>query len=406
MRRKTSSSALIRQRGVGAIQTGSAMTDVPSTLRPNNCGASPDASVLGTTEGSHVIPVNANTVTLLQSMRADPSISILANTKPGARTGGQDIATLRFLAGRARQRLETEGCTDASALLAALGTMIDEAVSQPADLATAFFVNRAHSCWATLPVPVIDRCVIDPTFATRDLVRALHHTPRHNVLLLSSDQARLLHGHGATLAPSSAGAFPVHRRVADSNRGRTAVPTDAFLRRVDRALGTALRLNPAPLILAAAEPTASTFRRISRNTARLAGVVKGNHLTTPAAQLVELIRPVLGGYLKSRSKEALDHIERRARSGRVLRDIESAWLAARWERPEMLAVEEHYYYPARLDDTGDTLVPAQDVDHPDVIDDAVDELIEIVLRRGGWIALVEPGELPDNTHLALTLRRP
>ncbi|PRC53856.1 hypothetical protein C6A85_51700, partial [Mycobacterium sp. ITM-2017-0098] len=59
----------------------------------------------------------------------------------------------------------------------------------------------------------------------------------------------------------------------------------------------------------------------------------------------------------------------------------------------------------RLDATGDILVPADDVDHPDVIDDAVDELIEIVLRRGGWIALVGQGELRDNTHLALTLRR-
>ncbi|PRC49892.1 hypothetical protein C6A85_72390, partial [Mycobacterium sp. ITM-2017-0098] len=109
---------------------------------------------------------------------------------------------------------------------------------------------------------------------------------------------------------------------------------------------------------------------------------------TPADQLVELIRPVLEDYLKSRGREALDHIENRARTGRVLRDMDSAWLAARWERPEMLVVEEHYYYPARLDATGDILVPADDVDHPDVIDDAVDELIEIVLRRGGWIALV------------------
>ena len=129
------------------------------------------------------------------------------------------------------------------------------------------------------------------------------------------------------------------------------------------------------------------------------GARSGDH-----TQLVDLIRPVLRDYLTSRGHEALVHVERRARTGRVLRDIDSAWLAARWERPEMLAVEEHYYYPARLDDTGDTLIPATDVDHPDVIDDAVDELIETVLSRGGWIALVAPGELPDNTHLALTLR--
>jgi hypothetical protein len=117
------------------------------------------------------------------------------------------------------------------------------------------------------------------------------------------------------------------------------------------------------------------------------------------------VRPVLGDYLKSRAREAIALVERRARTGSVIRDIDGAWLAARWERPEMLAVEENYYYPARLDADGDTLIPADDVDHPDVIDDAVDELIEAVLSRGGWIALLPPGALPNDTHLAMTLRR-
>lgn len=381
------------------------MTNAPSAPRPLG-GVSAAPTVLGTTASSHAIPVTADTVTLLQSMRAYPSVSILASTQPGARIGGEDIARLRSLAVQARQRLAAEDCTDARAVLDALHSMIAEAVTRPAEKAIAFFVNRAHSCWVTLPVPVIDRCVIDPTFATRDLVRALHQTLRHFVLLLSTDQARLLHGHGTALTPCSSSAFPVHRHVAGKNRGRTTERAEDFLRRVDRALGAALRLNPAPLVLVAAEPTASTFRSLSRNTTRLAGTVKGNHLSTLTDQLVNRIHPVLRGYLKSRGKEALDHIESRARTGRVLRDIDSAWLAARWERPEMLAVEEHYYYPARLDATGDTLVPANDVDHPDVIDDAVDELIEMVLSRGGWIALVEQGELPDDTHLALTLRRP
>lgn len=379
------------------------MSTTSSTPRPT--GHSPAAATaFGITAADHLVPVTADMVTVLQSMRADPSISILAGTQPGPRLHGRDIGRLRSLLDQAGRRLAVEGCTDAAALLDALASMITQAAGQPADQAIALFANHTHGCWTTLPVPVIDRCVVDPTFATRDLVRALHHTPRHTVLLLSTDQARLLQGHGTTLIPSPSSAFPIHRRVTGTNRDRIVERTGDFLLRVDRALGAALKLNPTPVVLAAAEPTASTFRNSSRNTARLAGIVKGNHLTTPAEDLVGLIRPVLRAYLTSRSEDALAHVERRARTGRVLRDIGSAWLGARWERPEMLAVEEHYYYPARLDDTGDTLTPADDVDHPDVIDDAVDELIEIVLSRGGWVALVGPGRLPDDTHLALTLR--
>lgn len=70
----------------------------------------------------------------------------------------------------------------------------------------------------------------------------------------------------------------------------------------------------------------------------------------------------------------------------------------------MLAVEEGYFYPARVDGSGKLLSPADDVEHLDVIDDAVDELIETVLRRGGWVALVEDGALADHDRVALTLR--
>lgn len=88
-----------------------------------------------------------------------------------------------------------------------------------------------------------------------------------------------------------------------------------------------------------------------------------------------------------------------------MKGITAAWLAATHERPEMLAVEDTLVYPARLAADGDLLVPADDAESPDVIDDAVDELIELVLHRGGWVALVEDGALADHYRIALTLRK-
>lgn len=353
---------------------------------------------------TRITGISPAAVTALQSLRAYPSVSLLVSTHPGRAMHRDDLATLRTLAEQAHERLAAERLPAVQPLLQQLDSMVAEAAERPTGRAVALFVSAAHSSRVDLSIPVVDRCVIDPTFATRDLVRALHRTPRHAVLLLSTDQARLLHCSGSTLAPAPGGAFPLHRRTGDRSNGQRPERLTEFLRRTDRALGAALRLHPMPLVLVAAEPTASSFRRLSRNTARLAGTVKGNHLTTPTTELVDLIAPVLQDYLRGRGRQALDLIERRASEGRVLRDIDTAWLAARWERPELLAVEEDYFYPARLDSDGDTLTPAVDVDHPDVIDDIVDELIEIVLGRGGWIALLPAGQLPADTHLALTLR--
>uniref|UniRef100_UPI0031D1E452 baeRF3 domain-containing protein n=1 Tax=Saccharothrix mutabilis TaxID=33921 RepID=UPI0031D1E452 len=254
-------------------------------------------------------------MTALQALRAYPSISLLARTRPGPVMHPEDLATLRTLAGQARQRLAAEHMTNPRPLLDALDTMIRDAAGRPTDQAVALFASAAHSRRFDLPIPVVDRCVIDPTFATRDLVRALRHTPRHTVLLLSTDHARLLHGHGTTLVPAPGSAFPARRRTDGRHAGRGAEKPIEFLRRVDRALGAALRRYPMPLLLVAAEPTAGNFRRLSRNTTRLAGLVKGNHLTTPTDTLVDLISPVLRDHLRSRAQQALDLIEQRTAEG-------------------------------------------------------------------------------------------
>lgn len=262
-----------------------------------------------------------------------------------------------------------------------------------------------------LPIGVRDRVVIDPTFATRDLVRALHSTPRHLVLALGADQARLYDAVADTLLPALTGAFPLHaeRRHARGRSGRPNRDTHAstldFYRQVDAALGAYACLHPAPLVLVGDERATAAYRRVSANCTRLAGIVHSALTTTAASDLTSRIRATLEDYLLRRQDEALTLVEQRVAAGRVASGMPAAWLAARTQRPEMLVVDETLYYPARLSDDGDILTPATDVDHPDVVDDAVDELIELVLTRGGWIAFAGPGALDHHYGVALSVQR-
>ncbi len=345
-------------------------------------------------------PLTAAAVLGLQGWRAYPSVSLLLSTAPGERFNTADRARLDQLAREACQRLLAVDDPAARDLARVVDTLVG-GVEGPVDRGLGLFASAAHVARFDLPVEVVDRCVIDPTFATRDLVRALHRTPRHLVLLLAADEARLLDAPGGRLTPVTHG-FP--RRDLGHRRGDAA--RERFLREVDQSLGAYLRLHPAPLVLAAAQPTLSTFRHLSRNTARLAGTLPGNHLTSPLEDLQTRIRPVIEGYLLSRQAEALTLLAERRDQGRAVHGIEKAWLAARWERPEMLAVEHGYFQPARLTPDGDTLTPTTEVSGvsaPDVLDDAVDELIEAVLARGGWVALLTDGTLPADSRVALTL---
>lgn len=350
----------------------------------------------------------AEQVVRLQAVRGYPLVSLLVNT-PGAALTGEPASRLQQLVAEATRRLRAEQWSDdAAAALAALHRLAAEAVRVPTRAALALYAGGGTAVALHLPVPVRERVVVDPTFATRDLVRSLHRTPRHVLLVLSSREARLFEGSGDHLRPASTSAFPVRDdrpRAADRARpSREDAGTAAFLRTVDRALGTYLRLHPAPLVLAGPAKALSSFAALSRNLGRLAGSVPANLSTEPLPVLAQRVRPVLEEYLHSRQAEALALLERRTGERRTASGVVDSWLAARNERPEMLAVEQGLFFPARVSEDGDVLTPAADVEHPEVVDDVVDELIELVLDRGGWVALVDDGALAAHGGVALTLR--
>ncbi len=354
-------------------------------------------------------------ITALQQVREYPAISVLLSTTPAAQLNRPDALRLDALAAQAVDRVRAELQPAAAApAVRRLRTLLEQARNGPATRALALYASAGTDALLRLPVAVKDRAVVDPSFATRDLVRALHRTPRHLVLAVNSAQARLFDAVGDTLLPALSTAFPLHaERSGDARRrGRADRPARAggsdevdFYRRVDAALGTYARLHPAPLVLVGDDRATAAFRRVSTNCARLAGTVRGNLTHAATDDLTARIRAVLDTYLHRRQGEALALISERTAADRVASGMPAAWLAARTARPEMLAVDESLYYPARLSDDGDTLTPADDVEHPDVIDDAVDELIELVLVRGGWIAFTTPGALDDHHGVALTTRR-
>lgn len=353
-------------------------------------------------------------VLALQAVHEYPAISVLCSTDTAPAMSTVAVARLEQLVDDVTRRLRSEfGGPVAASLRDDLRHLVDDAKERPTRASVALYVSSRHiSAWS-LPQPVVDRAVVDPTFATRDLVRSLHRTPRHVVLVLTEHEARLFDGAGDTLLPPFGGPFPLidqtprrHTRTGGgpAKGGDQDRRADPFLRTVDRALGTYLSLHPAPLVLVGASRTLTRFTRISRNLGRLAGKVQGSHARTPLPTLARLIRPVIEDYLHSRESEALALLDKRDRAGTVAAGMPAVWLAARAERPEMLAVEEGLFYPARVSRDGDLITPADDLEHPDVIDDAVDEVIETVLRRGGWVALVQDGALSTSDRIALTLR--
>jgi hypothetical protein len=114
------------------------------------------------------------------------------------------------------------------------------------------------------------------------------------------------------------------------------------------------------------------------------------------------------GYLRSREEDALEVLStaRTSPTARVVSGIEACWRAASEGRPAMLVVEEGYYVPADLGPRGP--VPAEGRSGArdpgsDRLHDLVDDLIETVIVRGGWVAFARDGTLSGDRRVALVL---
>ncbi|TWJ22314.1 hypothetical protein [Micromonospora endolithica] len=163
-------------------------------------------------------------ITALQAVREYPAISLLLTTTPAAELAHADLLRLEALAGQAVERVRAELRPEAAApAVRRLRDLVDQARRGPAATALAVYASASTGDLVRLPVPVRDRAVVDPTFATRDLVRALHRTPRHLVLALNAGQARLFDGVADSLLPALTRAFPIRaaRPVALGRGGPT-----------------------------------------------------------------------------------------------------------------------------------------------------------------------------------------
>lgn len=352
----------------------------------------------------------------LQCADGYPMVSVLMTCTPGATMAPHDRVRLGRLVDQVTRRLARElRPSEVQAVVRPLRELLADAVDEPMGRGLALFAGGAEVEAFRLPEPVDERVVVDPTYATRDIARALARHPAYRLLVLGGGRARLLVGAGRQLVEQVDGPFPLVvedvRPVAD-RRGhlleaerthRDHRRWDAFLRAVDDGLMSMSSLVSLPLVVAAAEPLAGRFRRIS--TDPVEGVLPGNHVRAGAGRLAELSRPVVERYLDLQVAGHLAELRTATNRRRAAYGMGDVWRAASDGEVRTLLVEEDFTYPARPAPDGRSVVRALDAEHPDVLDDAVDEVIELVARQGGRAVFVRPGELAGSRIAAITTRR-
>ncbi len=339
-------------------------------------------------------------------------LSILMTTTPSEVMVPGDRATLQGLTLDALRRLDEEPDVPAAAQTrAALAATISRAQTGPTDRGLAILVNPHGAHLFHLRVTPRDRVVLDPTFATRDLVRSAAEDPAFLTLVIDGRAARLLHYDQRYTRPILGHDFPMIRPES-TRRGPTPGGTSerahqertrAFLREVDSRLAARIEEFALPVVLVASARTVAEFLGLAPGR-RIAAVVRTGNGNTPITDLEAAARAALAEHVRDRAAAALDTVAVRLAHGRAVAGLPAAWEALDQSDPDLLVVERTHEAAARLSEDGLDLVG--DPEELGVLDDAVDELIEAALARGAEVVTVPDGALARHGRLVLALRGP
>jgi hypothetical protein len=360
--------------------------------------------------------MNLTDIQLLQSIRSYPSLSIFVPTHRTSPDNKQDPIRVRGLVTEATNRLLSEfSKREVEPILLNLEAIAGEIDYRHALDGLAIFVNQDFARKFYLPFPVRERVAVDEGFATRDLVRALNRTSRYWVLALSEQPTRLYEGTRETLEEITGGGFPM---IHTGPGGEAALPGGPgvrrsayqdeyhrkFFRDVDSAFSAFATAEPLPLAVVGVNRFLAFFDEVSQHKSLIAATVTGSHDRTPAHELGKLVWPPVEAHLAAERNKVLEELAAAVGGQRYVSTIGEVWRLAQDGRVGTLLVEDGYHYPARVDDSGRHLEPAEDHTAPDVIDDAVDELLETVLQKGGRVVFVDDGTLNQHGRIAAILR--
>lgn len=360
--------------------------------------------------------MNRQDILHLQVVEKYPCLSILLPTHRVTTETRQDMLRVKNLVAEAKKRLAQEfHDREISSLLLRLDEVVNNLDYEHLLDGLAIFVNNDTAYTFYLPFSPHERVIVDHTFATRDLIKSLHHTQRYWVLSLSEKPTRLYEGSGPTLIEITKHGFPMTYTGPGGTGplpGGKGIEPSIYLEErhkqffgwVDTAFRRIAADDPLPLVVVGVDRYLAYFQANSTQAHSIIATLKGNYDHMSPHDLGQLVWPLVEKQLRERNHTTIEELEAAVGAGKYAATMEAVWRMAKEGRGATLLVEDNFTYPAHVDQTGYQISPASDPTKPGVIDDAVDEVIEIVMQKGGRVVMVDEGALQQYQHIALILR--
>ena len=350
---------------------------------------------------------------VLETVNYRPAVSMIIPFETRISGNKEFALKLKLATGEVHSELKENYPSEISSLVTKkLEKLIDTLDYTTDKKSIAIFVSPIFEKIVYLDIPVEKKIIIDESFEIRDLVFSQKQIHKYLILLLTGKKARICLGNSKSFVVLVSETFEslypdisdVPERVANfsDSSERKEIVMDKFLHQVDKSLGNILSKSPLPLFVIGADRIGGHFKKITRHAGAIAGYIHGNYEEASGEQLIEIVGPYISELENKKQGELYDQLEIAAGKKQLAIGIREVWRAAMNNKGRLLLVEKNFMYPAQRGCDEETIYNLEEPVHKfSYIKDAVDDVIEKVLKNGGDVEFVDEGLLKDFHHIAL-----
>jgi hypothetical protein len=324
------------------------------------------------------------------------------------------------------ERIKANNIESSDMLIEKLDALLQQAEFNRNDQGIGLYVSAETGFYSTFPFTVTENIVIDKSFRLRELLFKQQYSIPYNVLYIDESEIRLYTGKLRELKMVCNGEFPMlyeekyeyqpashstslagyaHVKSFEKDkRGIDKIRHEAFIQQADDQLHKYLQ-NSEVLLLCGVTRYTSAFLNRTAHANKIISVLNGNYNRFDETEFAGMAWPSIEAYIDEQMIDAISEYNEKIGEGLSEEGFIPVWDAVLSGRGNTLLVERNYQVKAYLanNNSWQLFLQAPRRKHK-VLEDAVNNLIEMVLDKNGKVVFTEDGMLNDHKHIALITR--
>ena len=287
------------------------------------------------------------------------------------------------------------------------------------------FISSKVQLIVQFPFPVEEKVMVGESFEVRDLIYKENSSIPYLVIVLSKNTVRLYNGVLDKLTeviddnfpktyeeeyeynpPSRGTPFAGVSTVRNFEKEKSSMKEirfEQFFLKADKQLQKYTKVE-MPILLMGVEKDMAWFEKISKHTKKIKDKINGNYDYLNEKQLIDIVWPTMYKYIQNQKKLVIKELEEKIGKHLVISGVAPIWKATKEGNSLKLLVEKDFRKSGFITDEGYLFHERPTEKAYEIVTDAVDDIMEMVIAKGGEVVLTENHLLNDYQKIVLITR--